>query len=149
MCISSRAYEELERRFAGLKEAIRVRETIYENRTERAEIITLRAALRQAQSQLEHLLRKNQHGQYCLEQLQRIIWKLAADPGTVPGGNDGCLEITVNEQHWIDRILTKCSSGIGMQLVDGGSSGSLTPSIIDISRPCRPPSDLKTLDGDF
>lgn len=156
MCISSQAYEELERRFAGLKEAIRVRETIYENRTERAEIITLRAALRQAQSQLEHLLRKNRHGQYCLEQLKCIIWKLAADPCNVPGGNDeGCLEINANEQNWIDQILTKCS-GIGMQtmkqLVDGGSTSvSLTPSVIGITRPCRSAAELKTpcSDGDF
>lgn len=114
LCISSQAYEELKCRFASLKEAIRVRETLHENLTERTEIITLRATLRQAQLQLEHLQRKNQHGQYCLETLQRIVCKLAADPRDVVGNDDrGDLAVSADEQRWIDQILAKyCASGL-------------------------------------
>lgn len=78
VCISSQSYQELERKFKDLKDAVRVRESIYENRTERAEIINLKAALAQAQAELAHVLRKNKHGQFCLETLQRIVVKLTA-----------------------------------------------------------------------
>lgn len=78
VCISSQSYQELEQKFKDLKDAIRVRESIYENRTERAEIINLKSAAAQAQAELAHVLRKNKHGQFCLETLQRIVVKLAS-----------------------------------------------------------------------
>lgn len=75
----SETYQELEKRFKDLKEAIRERESIYENRSERAEIINLRASVEHIKVQMEHVMRKNQHGQFCLETLKQIIVKLTSD----------------------------------------------------------------------
>lgn len=74
--LQSKTYRELEQKFQDLKEAIKLRETIYENRAERAEIINLKAVVAQSHARMAHVIRKNQHGQYCLETLQQIIVKL-------------------------------------------------------------------------
>lgn len=160
VCIPLQTYAELERRFADLKEAIRVREAVYENRAERAELISARAALRQAQAQLQHVLRKNQHGQFCLETLQRIVWKQAAAAGdaVAPAGGGGggataeMLTLTAQERQWIERIVHKCTE-TGGQLSSGGgvvaasashctigdgdqaTAATLSPSALDFTRP--------------
>ena len=107
-CVSHASHMKLMNKLQHLEQSIAHRERLYENRPEKAQIILLNTIISKNESEINELKRKNKHGQYCLDTLQRIIGKLIETQTNSEMGFNFLLEkLTLEEQKLFQQIKRK------------------------------------------